>query len=141
MSFGWSVGDIIAAIELVVTLAQALEEGANSSSQYCEVIRELYALEKALVDVKSLKLEGEQYHRQVAFFGATLQCRQTIDDFMRKIEKYQPALRKGGSGSWAMDALRKIQWSLCSQKDVDIFRASLNAHSSAIGIMLQAIQM
>ena len=60
---------------------------------------------------------------------------------MRKIGKYQLALRQGGSGSWVKDALRKMQWSLCSQKEVDVFRPSLSAHTSAIGIMLQAIQM
>jgi hypothetical protein len=141
MSFGWSAGDIVAAIQLVVKLAQSLEDSTGSSSQYREVIRELYALEKALVDAKNLQLEAEQHHKQVALFGAALQCRETIDEFMQKIGKYQPALRQGGSGSWVKDALRKMQWSLCIQKDVDVFRASLNAHTSAIGIMLQAIQM
>ena len=141
MSFGWSAGDIVAAIQLVVKLAGALEDSAGSSSQYCEVIRELYSLERALLDVKNLQLEPQQHHRQVALFGAALQCRETIDQFMRKIGKYQLALRQGGSGSWVKDALRKMQWSLCSQKEVDVFRPSLSAHTSAIGIMLQAIQM
>jgi hypothetical protein len=141
MSFGWSAGDILAAIQLIVTLANTLEEATGSSSQYRDVVRELYSLEKALVEVKSLKFEEEQHHRQVALFGATLQCRETIDAFMQKIGKYQPSLRKGGSGSWIKDALHKMQWGLCAQKEVDLFRTSLNAHTSAIGIMLQAIQV
>lgn len=141
MSFGWSVGDIIAAIQLIVKITKALEDSTGSSSQYQGVITELNSLNNALVKVKNIRLEGDQQHQEIALFGAALQCRQTIDGFMQKVGKYQACLGDGGSGSWAKDSWRKVQWSLCSQKEVDLFRASLNAHTSAISIMLHAIQM
>lgn len=141
MSFGWSVGDVVATIQLVVKITNALQDSTGSSSQYRGIINELNSLNSALVKVKDIRLEGPQQHQQIALFGAALQCRQTIDGFMEKVEKYMSSLGEVGSGSKVRDSWRKVQWSLCSQKEVDRFRASLNAHTSAISIMLQAIQM
>jgi len=46
--FGFSAGAFIAAIELVVTVIDGLRDSDNSSSEYCELVRQLYTLETGL---------------------------------------------------------------------------------------------
>lgn len=46
--FGFSAGDFIAAIELVVTVINGLRNSDNSSSGYRELVHQLYTLETGL---------------------------------------------------------------------------------------------
>ncbi|KAN0098879.1 hypothetical protein V8E51_014542 [Hyaloscypha variabilis] len=41
VSFGFSAGDFIAAIELVATVIDALRESGDASSEYREIVRQL----------------------------------------------------------------------------------------------------
>ena len=59
--FGFSVGDFVAGIELIRQLINALEDSAGSSSEYRDLIKELYSLERALLEVKHLDLNASQH--------------------------------------------------------------------------------
>ncbi len=56
-TFGFSVGDFVAGINLVRELIKALEDSAGSSAEYLALIKELYSLERALLEVKHLNLD------------------------------------------------------------------------------------
>lgn len=138
--FGFSVGDFLSGINLIREIIKALEDSAGSSAEYRELIKGLYSLERALLEVKALNLDESQYAQQIALRQATTQCQQTIDDFLQKIRKFQPALRTGGSRSSWRDGVRKIEWALCKKEDVEKFCAQLNAHTVSISILLMAVQ-
>lgn len=57
MSFGFSVGDFINALELVGRVINALRESSRSGPEYRELVNQLYSLETALLQVKQLELE------------------------------------------------------------------------------------
>ena len=59
ISFGFSVGDFLAALDLVATVIDALRDSGNASSQNRELLRELYSLETALIRVKRLDVDDE----------------------------------------------------------------------------------
>lgn len=139
VGFGFSVGDFIAGIELVHTVIGALRESGDSSTEYQELISQLYTLETALQRVKQVELDDIQHSEAVALRQAASQCQRTIDGFLEKITKYQPSLRAGGSGHTIKDAWRKVKWALCQKEDVVKFKMDLMAHTVSINMLLTAV--
>lgn len=141
VGFGFSAGDFIAAIDLVATVIDALRESGGSSSEYREVIRQLYSLEKALLQVKRLEVDPAQNAELIALQQAAAQCQRTIDDFMKKLQKYQPHLQAGGSNMKLKDKWMKIRWAVCKKEDVARFKADLVGHTESIQLLLTTMQM
>ena len=139
--FGFSVGDFVAGIQLIRQLISALEDSAGSSAEYRGLIKELYSLERALLEVKHLDLDDSQHAQLVALRQAATQCQQTIDEFLLRIQKFQPSLRNGGSKSSWRDGLRKVEWALYKKDDVERFRAQLNGHTASINILLMTVHL
>lgn len=115
VGFGFSVGDFIAAINLVGTVIDALSASSKSSSELQELLRQLHSLEAALNRVRRLEFSDQQHAQLPALRQSAAQCQLTISTFLAKIVSYQPHLlgTNGGrtslKGSW-----KKIQ-GLCAK--------------------------
>jgi Fungal N-terminal domain of STAND proteins len=141
VAFGFSFGDFVAALELVSTVVNALGQSSEASHEYRELVRQLYSLETALLQVKGLHLGDSQHKDLVALRQAASQCQQTIDDFWKKIQKYQPHLRSEGSGLRVKDGWMKIKWAICKRDDIAKFKADLMGHTESIQILIATVQM
>jgi hypothetical protein len=139
VGFGFSTGDFIAAIELVGIVIDALRESGDASTEYRELLRQLYSLETALLQVKRLELDESQHAEVIALRQAASQCQRTIDDFWQTIQKYQPCLRTGGSSSRLKDGWMKVRWTLCKKDDVTRFKTNLMAHTQSIELLLMTL--
>ncbi|KAF2179281.1 hypothetical protein K469DRAFT_596763 [Zopfia rhizophila CBS 207.26] len=140
--FGFSVGDFVAAINLVRTVIDALKRTGGAKDDFTELIRQLYSLEKALIRVNDVELDDSQLEDAVALQHAASQCRLTIDEFLVRVSKYQPHLGQIKAGpaylARAKAAWMAIRWAICEEKDVAKFRADLNAHVTSIELLLLA---
>jgi hypothetical protein len=140
MSFGFSIGDFLAAIELVHDLAIALSDSHGSVAKFKGLVQELYSLERAMIEAKTLQvpsgLESELWMVQ----QAASQAQAAITDFLQKNDGYVRSLGQGSS-KWWKDAFHKVKWALFKAKDVEELRACLRGHTLAMGIMLQGLQM
>ena len=141
MSFGFSVGDFVAALQLVGTVIDAIRDSGGSRTEYRELINELYGLETALLRVKQLEFEEDQRSEYIALRQAAAQCQTTIDAFCARIKKYQKSLRAEGSGSTLTDTVAKLQWKLCRKDDLIKFKTDISAHTQSIQILLAALQV
>lgn len=141
VGFGFSAGDFIAALNLVGTVIDALRESGRSSSNYRDLIGELYSLESALLRVKRVELDDSQHADAIALRQAASQCQRTIDGFWTETQKYQPHFGQTGSGSKVKDSWMKIQWALCKKKDLAEFQAKLRGHTASIELLLMTVQM
>ena len=130
-AFGFSVGDFLAAIDLVKDLAQALSETNGAKTQYQRLISQLYTLERALIDVKSLDPSQAEYDAVLNSVGA---CQLCIAKFLKKVEKYQ-SLTAGTTS--LKDQIRKIKWGLCHEKDIKDFRESLDMEIESLMLLIQ----
>ena len=139
--FGFSAGDFIAALNLVKNVVDALRDSGGAGEEYTELVNELFTLETALLEVKRVDLDDDQHAQRVALQQAASQCHGTIDEFWKKLQKFQPHLRSEGSGSKVKDGWRKVQWALCKKEDVASFRAKLRGHTGSINVLLQTVQM
>lgn len=135
-----SVGDIISLCLVIKNLVKALDDSRDSSSEYQEVIRELWSLDRVLLEIEllwrtcedSIELNAlrETAHRMAD------QCRSSMEAFLKKVQKYGPSLRDGGSGRMLKDASLKVRWQVAHADDLTKFRAEINAHCSAISMLL-----
>jgi hypothetical protein len=64
------------------------------------------------------------------------QCKACIGGFLDRIRKYEGVLREGGSGNKLRDVKGKVCWALSAREHLGSFRAEINAHSSAINMLL-----
>jgi hypothetical protein len=85
VGFGFSAGDFIAALQLVSTVIDALRDSGESSTEHQALLSQLFTLETALLKVKRLEGDDEQYGEVIALRQA---AQTTIDRFWEKIKKY-----------------------------------------------------
>ena len=141
IGFGFSVGDFLAALELVGTVIDALRESGQASSEYRELLRQLHSLETALLHVKRLELPESQRAELVALRQAAVQCQQTIDAFAEKTWSYEPHLwGRGSRTSKLKDGWKRVKWSVCRKDDITKFKADLAGHTEAIQLLLMTLQ-
>jgi hypothetical protein len=57
MSFGFSAGDFITALELVAIVIDALRDTGRAATQYRGVLKQLHSLQTALVAVRTLDID------------------------------------------------------------------------------------
>jgi hypothetical protein len=139
--FGFSVGDFVAAIGLVREVIGALGTASSSTTRYHGLMFELFSLERALLEVKALKFDESNHPQLDALRCAATKCHGTIDGFLQQIKKYQPSLTARGSGLKWKDALRKVQWALFTDNDLERFRVEIHGHTGSIAILLLTVQM
>lgn len=141
LGFGFSAGDFIAALKLVGTIIDALRDSGEAGAAYRELVRELYSLETALLQVK--RLDGEEIPQAqiISLRQVAAECQSTIDDFGKKIQKYQPHLSSSHSSTSVKGAWMKIRWALCKKDDLAKFKACLSGHTESINMLLLAIEM
>ena len=141
VAFGFSAGDFIAALNLVGTVIDALRDSGDASLEYRELIRELYTLEQGLFRVKRIELDESQTTERIALQQAASQCHRTIDDFWRKVRKFQPHLSQESPNSRIKSGWMKVRWALCKKEDLARFKADLQGHTGSINILLLTVQM
>jgi hypothetical protein len=139
--FGFSVGDFVAAIGLVRNIIDALQTTSTSTVRYQGLIHELWSLNKALLEVRDLKFDKINPPQLDALKCAAAQCQATIDNLLKKVRKYQLGLTATGSSAKWKDVLRKVQWALLTDGDLEKFRAEIRGHSSSIIMLLITTQM
>ncbi|MCJ1240903.1 hypothetical protein MMC14_008907 [Varicellaria rhodocarpa] len=137
----FSMGDFVAALELVGTVIDALREVRGAGAEFRSLIHELSTLKTALLKVKEVELAESQGDQKISLQQAAVQCQRTIDDFWVKVSRYQPLLRQGDSGSHLKDGWMKIKWAVCKKEDLAKFKADLMGHTNAIELLLMAVQM
>ena len=141
MSFGFSIGDFIAVIELVGTIIKAVRETGGASTDFRELVHELSALETALLSVQQCEIDEPQITEYRALILATLECQRTMDNFWKTLCVYQPHLRVDGTSSRLKSGWMKIRWATCRGKDVEKFRSQLRGHTNSIQLLLTIIRM
>lgn len=140
-----SVGDCITISILIKDVFSALDNSQGSAAEYQELCRELWSLDKALLEVKQLSENISDVVQlnalQQSVGRAVTQCKECIVTYLDKIKAFNRTLRDGGSGSRIRDAYGKIKWSLTQKYELVKFRREIAAHGSAINMLLITASM
>lgn len=135
-----SVGDIISISLIVKDLVKALDDCRGSASEYQALIRELWVLDRVLLEVELLTKMYEQTAELNALCvtakNVADSCRRCIEIFQENIKKYDDSLGSAGTGKKIQDVSMKIRWRIAHSDDLERFRAEVNAHSSSLNMLL-----
>ena len=139
VTFG-SVGDITAVCLIVKDLVDALDKSQRSAAEYQQIIRELWSLDRALLQVLDLSQKCEDCVElnalRVTVVQAVEQCRLSMSGFLEKINKYKQSLRCDGSGSFLKDSAMKLKWQVLQKGEVEKFRVEVIAQCSSINMLI-----
>lgn len=139
VTFG-AVGDIISVSLLVKEILLALNDSKGSSAQYQEIIRELYILDRALLEIDQLCRQHESTPELTALSQtakkAVSDCRNSVKPFLDRIAKYKHSLCEGSKANAMSRATRKVQFAVVEKDDLARFRAEISAHSLSLNMLL-----
>ena len=141
VGFGFSVGDFVASIKLAGTVIDSLSSSSKSSAELQEIFYQLHSLETALKDVKHLEMDESRHVEKLVLMQSAAQCQETINDFLRKTESYQPHLLQNKDAITAKDQWKKVKWALCKKKDLAQVKVDLLVHTESINLLLTTLQM
>ena len=134
MSFGFSVGDFLAAGKLVAEIIGSLRDAGGAREEYQELIRELESLDRALKHVD--RLSGPTADNIKC---AALMCRYPLEEFRRRVTKpYERTLGVRSAAGIAESTKRKLQWTFGKGGDVAKLRDYLSIHIGIINMELLA---
>ncbi|KAF2654207.1 hypothetical protein K491DRAFT_601332 [Lophiostoma macrostomum CBS 122681] len=137
MSFGFSAGDFLAAGKLVHDVIQSLQDVGGAKSDYQEIIRELYSLNKALRHLDGLQSDSSGQDRTFQSIKfAALSCRRPLEQFLAKSKKFDSTLDVRAKTQTTKSVFRKLQWGLGMKSEVTKLQGYLNLHVSTINILL-----
>jgi hypothetical protein len=129
MSFGWSVGDVIAGIDVLIRVFKALDDAKGGKAAYSELARELSSLQNALDGIGKYGLHSSMEQ-------ALGNCQQCIDTFVTRMKKFKNMDKDSGGSRWSPDKfmknVRAVEWAMCKKLEVDGFRKAVLFHTAAI---------
>jgi hypothetical protein len=142
--FGFSVGDVIAVSILIKDVFKALHDSDGASAQYQQLSRELWALDRALLEVELLSRTTDTSTELNALRHSARrvveQNKECLERFLTKVQKFEISMR-GGSGNMLRDAAKKIRWALTQTDELARFRTEINGHSSSLNMLLITASM
>ena len=131
MPFGFGVGDGIAVANLIASIVKCLRDTGGARSDYQELIRELESLENALNHVDRLKDPAADRIK-----CAALMCRYPLQEFLRKIEKYEGRI---GLHAGSHSVFPRLQWGLGKKGEIAKLRDYMNLHIGSINMQLLTV--
>lgn len=145
MSFGWSAGDIVSAIALLVKVGQALSTVPEASETHQQTCR---FLESTTINLKTLKnvIEDHEHGR------TTSQDEEQVRDFRKFCENFKLSVDKltnklaescgidkkaKGLKDWPLKQLEKLKWKFLDEESVMKLMEDVGRHSSSLHLFLQ----
>ncbi|KAF8245132.1 hypothetical protein K440DRAFT_419950 [Wilcoxina mikolae CBS 423.85] len=134
MSFGFGVGDIIAAVSVIKRLTASLRDSTGSSADYQALARQIESVEQAVENARALAGSQEQVETEVE------RCLQLSRQFHERTQPYRDSLSTTeGSGNRVKDAWVKAKWVYKRAEAVEL-RNGLQVHMDALNIQLAILK-
>jgi hypothetical protein len=137
MSFGWSVGDIVAALQLLNKVLPALKETGGASSEYQHVTNFLGVLTVTLQHLKTLQAAplDPDLAKNLEQHCAVIQG--PLTSFRERIRtRFERDLGLDSTRLKILTTGRKLQWALSTSKDVKVLEREIGGQLGAISIVL-----
>lgn len=154
MSFGWSVGDIIAALEWLYKIGSALQEAGGAKAEFQETALVLTGLESTLEFVKQqqqnplppLSSNSHLSPSQLSTYDAILTTqvdliKTAVTKFLDEIEKYDKHLGTSSKRGFFHSPHIKVKWAVCVADEVTSLHASVAAPLRVIALLQQQFTM
>lgn len=108
MSFGWSAGDIAAAIKIIIDVAQALDDASGAAADYRRISNFLNSLVATLKTLEALS--DIPAAATISLSNKIKEIQEPVIDFLSEIEKYKAKLGLPSTGR--LSSLRHMKTKL-----------------------------
>ncbi len=117
-AFGWSAGDIVTSIKILIRISEAFKDAGGAVSQFAETTAFLDTFEVTLRCIKDYTFESANAKYTDSIIGHI----KVIDGPYSKFEKYMlefcPALGEASTQSKIRKVPKKVKWALRELSDV-----------------------
>lgn len=142
ITFG-AVGDIISVCLLVKDLVEALDKARGSEAEYQSLIRELWILDRVLLEIDLLtRTHGGGATPELEALCETARkaverCKELVGDFMKRIKKYRNSFDENKRTTNILkETAIKIRWHIGEKDEVEKFRVEIAGTSSSLQMLL-----
>lgn len=140
-AFGWSAGDIVAAIRVVTKVSSALQDAGGASEEYQHTIKDLESLEIVLQYLQHLKPEDANFAHVKAICARSQASQRALRDLLDGFHKFEKSMGGGTHHSWHRGAHRKAQWALFASNELNKFQVCISMQLQAIQLLLNCHQL
>lgn len=143
MAFGWSAGDILAAINFIIKISSALDEASGSSSKFREASCFLRDLNSALRPLETLSLLETKTVYQDEIERQVEGIRGPVEKFLNseEVKKLQDDLGVERGGRWGRlrDVKSKLVWHFRTSEKALELRELVGAKLEIVNSLMQQV--
>ena len=86
------IGDIVVVSKLIYRIGVELKKNSDSAADYQDLLIELEALNRSLTSLEDIKVAQHGRRRLDGIRALALACKLPLQDFLKKIEKFESFL-------------------------------------------------
>jgi hypothetical protein len=122
--------------DLINRVIKSLREIDGSASEYQHFVIELEALGRALNHVSALEPSTSNVSHVNAIRGLALSCRLPLQEYLAKIQKYEPSMGAFAPKHSLRGARHKVKWGIFITEEVKNLRVLIVAKVVSINLLL-----
>ncbi|KAF9881561.1 hypothetical protein CkaCkLH20_00707 [Colletotrichum karsti] len=142
MSFGWSAGDIAAAVKLLYNVYEALDSCNGAAQEYREAVAFLRSLIQTLkpitfvTDWSAYPAYKTDIDREINYIKVP------INDFLQAIQKYEPSLGKHpATTNRFKHAVPKLNWYMKWSRKVITMKSLVQSHMMILDNLMKQLTL
>ncbi|PMD14458.1 hypothetical protein NA56DRAFT_664780 [Hyaloscypha hepaticicola] len=117
MSFGWSAGDLVAAVKLLYQIGSALRESGGASSDFRDTLSFLQTVSQTLKHLNLLQTTPLEAQIAESLREQCDHIREPLSAFLKDVEKkFEPKIGFKSDCKKILAAPRMVQWALFTSK-------------------------
>lgn len=126
---------------LVKDLVEALDTARGSKGEYQSAIRELWILDRALLEIE-LFTKAHENAATPELRGlcetakvAVLRCRKLVSTFLAQLKNFQATFDEGQNPGMFKDVVAKLRWRIGEKDALEQFRVEVAGTSSSLQML------
>ncbi|CCT75700.1 uncharacterized protein FFUJ_11735 [Fusarium fujikuroi IMI 58289] len=140
-AFGFSAGDFVSAVNLIIEITKALKNTGGASEDYLQVLADLKLLKDVLSHLQQQQTGATRKRSSNPFAEHARKqadlTLSTLAKFLDLISKFDASLGPQRSSAWYRSVGRKAQWALVYSKHVDDLRSRIGTQIQTLNLVTQ----
>ncbi|TVY60393.1 hypothetical protein Focb16_v003639 [Fusarium oxysporum f. sp. cubense] len=140
-AFGFSAGDFVSAVNLIVDITKALKNTGGAAGDYLQVLADLNLLKDVLSHLQQQQTGATRQRSNNPFAEHARKqadlTLSTLANFLDLISKFDASLGPQRSSAWYRGVGRKAQWALVYSKHVDDLRSRIGTQIQTLNLVTQ----
>ena len=135
MSFGWSAGDLAAALTVIYNVISALDTVNGAAGHYREAVTFLQNLRRTLEPLEALTAWNTNPTCAKDVADQVKCIREPVEEFLKSVVKYEPSLGEKSKKGHHRYVWKKLQWFSSKEDGVLKLRKKIEGHMRIVNTL------